>query len=101
MSKTSWATTKASGVDCIGCGQSGRCTVSPDGTAFKCWRDDGKVFQTKPFPRLAEAKPEKKKADKKSFATLDAALSHLGFAGRLAGTWHYSDAAGEPVMAVA
>ncbi len=41
-----WRTTKQAGVACGGCGKAGRCTVSPDGTAFKCWKDGGRVVQT-------------------------------------------------------
>jgi putative DNA primase/helicase len=41
-----WQTTKRARVACGQCGKSGTCTVSPDGTAFKCWKDGGKVFQT-------------------------------------------------------
>src|SRR5689334_2686721 len=43
-----WRTTKQAGVPCGSCGKVGTCTVSPDGTAFKCWRDGGKVAQMKP-----------------------------------------------------
>src|SRR5689334_4324615 len=43
-----WQTCKAAGVECAGCNKSDTCTVSPDGTVFKCWRDGGRLIQTKP-----------------------------------------------------
>ena len=41
-----WPTTKQAGIVCAGCGKMGRCTVSPDRGAFKCWKDGGRVIQT-------------------------------------------------------
>jgi hypothetical protein len=43
MSETRWQTTKRAGIPCGDCGTIGTCTVSPDGTAFKCWRDGGET----------------------------------------------------------
>src|SRR5438552_687956 len=42
-----WQTTKAVRIPCGVCGKIGTCTVSPDGRAFKCWRNGGKVYQMK------------------------------------------------------
>ncbi len=33
------------GIRCGNCRKMGTCTVSPDGTAFKCWKDHGNVHQ--------------------------------------------------------
>jgi hypothetical protein len=43
---STWQTTKRAGIACGACGKFGSCTVSPDGTAFKCWRDGGRVHQS-------------------------------------------------------
>ncbi|HEX8912800.1 MAG TPA: hypothetical protein VF796_10610, partial [Humisphaera sp.] len=48
MATTTWQTTKAAGVACGVCGKRGTCTVAPDGTAFKCWKDGGRVTQMNP-----------------------------------------------------
>ena len=46
MNAQNWTTTKRTGIPCAGCGKIGTCTVAPDGTAFKCWKNGGAVIQT-------------------------------------------------------
>ncbi len=103
-----WKTTKSAEIPCGNCGTRGTCTVSPDGTAFKCWRDGGKVHQTNGhagsnghgtgYVGAAHRKPAK------LHATHHAAITAAGLLvenGKLAGTWTYRDAAGDEVMLVA
>lgn len=45
MSNAKWQTCKQAGIACGVCGKIGTCNVSADRTAFKCWRDGGKVHQ--------------------------------------------------------
>jgi 5S rRNA maturation endonuclease (ribonuclease M5) len=46
MDKIRWRTTRQAGVVCAVCGKTDSCTVSPDGLAFKCWRNGGQITQT-------------------------------------------------------
>jgi hypothetical protein len=45
MSGTRWHTCKSLGIPCAVCGKLASCTISPDRTAFKCWREGGRVHQ--------------------------------------------------------
>lgn len=113
MSDTKWRTCRQAKVECGGCGKIGSCTVSPDGTAFKCWRDGGRVIQTAPKPihqsgngQAHRPKPTRPKTpDAKTgrtyptiAATLEAAAVAIG--GELVKTWGYHNADGTPFASV-
>src|SRR4051812_38577017 len=42
-----WPTCKSLGIPCATCGKVNSCIVSPDRVRFKCWRNGGKVHDTK------------------------------------------------------
>ncbi len=112
MSDTKWQTTKRAGVACIACGKIGNCNVSPDRTAFKCWKDGGKVHQLKPpgNPKsngtgyIGKANRPKPATAGKAFDTAEAAIESAGRGtknGKLAAAWTYTDARGGEVLRVA
>lgn len=106
MGNEKWETTKQAGVKCGVCGKSGTCNVSPDRTAFKCWKDGagGKVHQIgggaggggesgtgyvgkahrkpspafPPLPPSLPTAPPKPKAGGKAFATAADAIEAAG-----------------------
>ena len=43
-----WPTTKTVGVPCYGCGKLPTCTIHPDLSACKCWRDGGAIHRRTP-----------------------------------------------------
>lgn len=106
MSDTHWQTCKQAGVVCPICGNSDRCTVSPDGTAFKCWRDGGKVHQTGAKPVGRTQRPDdygrhsKPKGERRTFLSATQAIAGYG-KGEPSATWSYHNAQGEPVLTVA
>jgi hypothetical protein len=40
-----WLTTKSIGIPCYGCGKLSTCTMHPDKSACKCWRDGGAIHR--------------------------------------------------------
>ena len=106
MSDTPWQTCKQAGATCPVCGHDDRCLVSPDGTAFKCWHNGGKVHQTGKNALARTQTPDdygvhaKPKAAQKTF--LSAAAAIAGYSkGDPANVYEYLDAQGEPILAVA
>lgn len=67
---------------CPQCGKTDSCTIAPDGSAAKCWRNGGEVFQ---FPELKKDRPMNrtfKPADRPSsngraYPSADAAIESL------------------------
>ncbi len=100
-----WATTKKARIPCGTCGEMGTCTVSPDGTRFKCWKDGGRVTspngngndRTYATGYVGEAHRQKPKASKNGeqpsvFPTPEAAFAEAGRwikRGRLVASWSY------------
>jgi hypothetical protein len=40
-----WLTTRSIGIPCFGCGKLSTCTMHPDRSACKCWRDGGAIHR--------------------------------------------------------
>jgi len=106
--QSQWKTTKSVGVDCASCGKKGTCTVSPDGKAFKCWKDGGRIHQTGApggtFGTGYVGKAHRNKLKQSpAHATCDDAIAMAGktVRGTLAYVWHYTDREGRDVMRVA
>jgi hypothetical protein len=87
MSDQPWRTTKQADVPCGTCGKKGTCKVAPDGTAFQCWRDDGRVHQMNGHAKAngtgyvgaAHRKPAAGKASTPTtYPTVDAAIAAAG-----------------------
>lgn len=77
-----WRTCRRAKVECAGCKKMDTCTVSPDGTAFKCWRNGGELVYTQPFHKAngnghAPKPKPKPPADGKTFETIDAAMTAI------------------------
>lgn len=99
MSSTRWQTTKRAGIACGACGTIGTCTVSPDRTAFKCWRDGGNVHQMNGGASAAGAGTgyigeahRKAKSAKGRWETAEAAIEAIRRTiegATLAGVWTY------------
>jgi hypothetical protein len=109
MSSTRWQSCKRAGIACPVCGKVGSCTVSPDGTAFKCWRDGGKVHQTanghtggNGYIGKAHHKP---KDSGQAYSSAEAAIAAIGRTikgAKLVGVWTYqAGGGGADVMMVA
>jgi len=110
VSDTKWQTTKRAGIACITCGKIGNCNVSPDRTAFKCWKDGGKVHQLNPPGKpksngyVGKAHRPKPTTAGKAFTTAEASIDAAGRSikgGELTAAWTYTDANGAEVMRVA
>jgi putative DNA primase/helicase len=119
MSDTPWPTTKRAGIPCGVCGKIGSCNVSPDGTAFKCWKDGGKIRQMNSPGKahtngkknmngtdtyIGATRAPKPAAAGKAFTTAEAAIESAGRGikgGKLVKVWTYTDATGAEVMRVA
>lgn len=98
-----WQTTKQANVHCGKCGKIGSCTVSPDGKAFKCWPDGGRVVQTGPARTAYTTAPAPRPKTGRTYPTADAAIEAAGRSmagGVLATVWVYTDRAGADVMRV-
>ncbi len=122
-SKNKWQTTKSVKIPCGNCGDIGSCTVSPDRTAFKCWKDGGKVHQAGNSQRNSGKGKNMNGTDvcdptdyghsgkqrigaesKNTFSTLASAIDGAGMmieGGLLAGHWPYHDGHGVEFAAVA
>ncbi len=106
MNKAAWQTVKQAGITCAICGHGDTCTVSPDHTAFKCWRDGAKVHQTQKSTRRRQQKADdygthqKPKAAKRTFLSAAEAIAAYAM-GKPAQVWTYQDAQGDDVLAVA
>ncbi len=90
MNNTKWQTVRQAGVTCAICGKNDRCNVSPDGKAFKCWRDGGKVHQTEKPAKRDKGSEYVGKAHRVYASVQEAvaaAVSSTG--GILAGEWSY------------
>jgi hypothetical protein len=80
--------------------------VSPDGTAFKCWRDGGKVHQATPNKTGGYQKSDdygkhvKPKAKQPTFTSAAEAIAAYR-KGSPAATWCYHYARGEEVLVIA
>jgi hypothetical protein len=111
VSDTKWQTCKRAGVECAGCGRADTCTMSPDGTAFKCWRDGGKIFQTKPRTGKKDGRDSGTATARKSYkkpaatyATADAAIdsvAHFLPGAKLVAAWTYYTIGGDEFARVA
>jgi putative DNA primase/helicase len=96
---------------CLNCGHSNRCKNAPNGDAALCWRAGGKVIQLKTssgnksgYVGAAHRNPQSSKSSAKTFTTMQEAVDAAGKLianGTLANIWHYEDAQGNDVMAVA
>ncbi len=93
---------------CPICQHTNRCLIAPDGTAAKCWRNDGKVHQLARHEKSTGTgylgKTHRKPANGETYATDVAAIEDAGRSidgGKLMNVWQYTDAAGAPLMAVA
>jgi hypothetical protein len=96
MDGEKWKTCRQVQVACAGCGKMDSCTVSPDLSAFKCWRDGGRIIRADDPPHH----PDTIK-NASAWLTLQLAAEQLGAKlGTPTGTWRYLDAAGNPVMGV-
>lgn len=97
-----WKTCREAQIACPGCDKMDTCTVSPDRSAFKCWRRSGEIIrltpgQQRPNPPAMAA--GRRRDD--GFLTMQVAGEiYARRYGQVAGTWHYHDASGRGVMAV-
>lgn len=111
MSAELWQTTRAARTPCEVCGKVDTCTVSPDGRAFKCWRNDGKVFRITDDGELVECNTSPADGPKRVNAIRQVQKTiypNLGLAAaavlaelrvkRWTGVWSYKDWAGSEVM---
>ena len=94
-----WQTCQKAQIPCAGCGKMDSCTVSPDLSAFKCWRPAGAIIQADAV-RSAHGATHVAFPRQRTFLTLQMASEQLAERlGACTGCWRYQDASGDPVMA--
>lgn len=106
--KAKWPTCKQADIACAGCGKKKSCTVAPDGNAFKCWRDGGRIIQVDQHhqhdakKRFSPAVRSRKST--KGFATVASTFEAIRRSiegAALFKSWTYFDAGCKEVFAVA
>ncbi len=92
-----WPTTRRMGIPCAICQKIDSCLVAPDGGAFLCWRNGGKVQHNKARQPIRFTTPPRRPPT--IFKSLEQAIAaaEWGIRGRCVATWGYCDPeGGEP-----